>query len=86
MSIFTPVNQVRLTNVALVKYKKGGKRFELACYPNKVSSWRDKIEKDLDEVLQTPSVFINVSKGIVAKKDEIQKAFGTTDTNVVILE
>jgi hypothetical protein len=33
---FTPVNQIRLTNVACVRHKKGGKRFELACYRNKV--------------------------------------------------
>lgn len=36
-------------------------------------------EKDLDEVLQTPTVFINVSKGQVAKKDDLSKAFGTDD-------
>lgn len=36
-------------------------------------------EKDLDEVLQTHSVFVNVSKGQVAKKDDLTKAFGTDD-------
>lgn len=36
-------------------------------------------EKDLDEVLQTHSVFVNVSKGQVAKKDDLAKAFGTDD-------
>lgn len=36
-------------------------------------------EKDLDEVLQTHTVFINVSKGQVAKKDDLEKAFGTDD-------
>lgn len=36
-------------------------------------------EKDLDEVLQTHTVFINVSKGQVAKKDDLSKAFGTDD-------
>lgn len=36
-------------------------------------------EKDLDEVLQTSSVFVNVSKGQVAKKDDLSKAFGTED-------
>lgn len=40
MSIFTPTNQIRLTNVAVVRMKKGGKRFEIACYKNKVMSWR----------------------------------------------
>lgn len=36
-------------------------------------------EKDLDEVLQTNTVFINVSKGQVAKKEDLSKAFGTDD-------
>jgi ribosome maturation protein SDO1 len=40
MSIFTPTNQIRLTNVAIVRLKRRGKRFELACYPNKVLAWR----------------------------------------------
>ena len=35
-----PVNQVRLTNVAMVRMHKGGKRFEIAAYRNKVLSWR----------------------------------------------
>ncbi|XP_027854953.1 ribosome maturation protein SBDS [Xiphophorus couchianus] len=79
MSIFTPTNQIRLTNVAVVRMKKGGKRFEIACYKNKVMSWRSGAEKDLDEVLQTHSVFVNVSKGQMAKKDDLVKAFGTGD-------
>ena len=33
--------QKRLTNVALVKYKKHGKKFEIACYRNKVVNWRN---------------------------------------------
>ena len=32
-----PVGQKRLTNVAVVRYKTHGKRFEIACYKNKVS-------------------------------------------------
>ena len=43
MSIFTPTNQVKLTNVAVVRLKKAGKRFEIACYKNKVMSWRNKV-------------------------------------------
>jgi len=79
MSIFTPTNQIRLTNVAIVRMRKGGKRFEIACYKNKVVSWRSNVEKDLDEVLQTHTVFLNVSKGQVAKKEELLKAFGIED-------
>ncbi|XP_048017328.1 ribosome maturation protein SBDS isoform X3 [Megalobrama amblycephala] len=36
-------------------------------------------EKDLDEVLQTNTVFVNVSKGQVAKKEDLSNAFGTDD-------
>ncbi|GFY71579.1 ribosome maturation protein SBDS [Trichonephila inaurata madagascariensis] len=56
--------------------KKGGKRFEIACYKNKVMSWRNKVEKDIDEVLQTHCVFSNVSKGQAAKKEDLIKCFG----------
>lgn len=40
-------------------------------------------EKDLDEVLQTHSVFVNVSKGQVAKKEDLLSAFGTDDQTEV---
>nr|XP_039256176.1 ribosome maturation protein SBDS-like [Styela clava] len=84
--IFTPVNQVRLTNVAVVRMKKGGKRFEIACYKNKVMSWRNKSEKDIDEVLQTDAIFTNVSKGQVAKKEDLKKSFGTDDVTKICVE
>jgi len=86
--IFTPINQTRLTNVAIVRMKKSGKRFEIACYKNKVISWRNKTETDLDEVLQTHSVFTNVSKGQLAKNEDLEKIFKTsnqTDVCKIIL-
>lgn len=42
-AIFTPVNQVKLTNVAVVRLKKGGKRFEVACYKNRINDFRTKM-------------------------------------------
>lgn len=84
--IFTPTNQIRLTNIAVVRMKKGGKRFEIACYKNKVQSWRQKIEKDIDEVLQSETVFTNVSKGQVAKKEELLKCFSSEDQKKICLE
>ncbi|OBT87592.1 hypothetical protein VE02_04142 [Pseudogymnoascus sp. 03VT05] len=76
VGIKTPSNQIKLTNVSLVRLKKGKKRFEIACYKNKVLEWRNGIEKNLDEVLQIPNVFVNVSKGETAKKEDLAKAFG----------
>lgn len=81
-----PMSQIRLTNVSLVRMKKGKKRFEIACYQNKVQDWRNQVEKDLDEVLQIPQVFQNVSKGLVANNDDLQAAFGSTDQDKIILE
>lgn len=86
MSIFTPTNQIRLTNVAVVRMKRGGKRFEVACYKNKVVSWRNKTETDIDEVMQTVNVFTNVSKGAVAKKEDLQKCFGHDDIKKICVE
>ena len=84
--INTPQNQKVLTNVCVVRLKKGGKRFEIACYPNTVVAWRTGAQKDLSEVLQASTVFTNVSKGVSARKDEMQRAFGTADVDAVVRE
>ena len=72
-----PINQVKLTNVAVVRMNKGGKRFEIACYRNKVVDYRQGLEQDLSEVLQTERIFTNVSKGEFSKAKDLQKVFGT---------
>ncbi|EFJ42254.1 hypothetical protein VOLCADRAFT_83724 [Volvox carteri f. nagariensis] len=84
--VFQPVGQKRLTNIAVVRLKKNGERFEIACYKNKVGDWRSGIEKDLDEVLQTTTIFHNVGKGVVAKDKELMAAFGTSDQKAICLE
>ena len=43
-------------------------------------------EKDIDEVLQTHAVFVNVSKGQVAKAEDMKKAFGTDDQAEICLQ
>lgn len=82
-----PSNQIKLTNVSLVRLKKGKKRFEIACYKNKVLEWRSGIETDLDNVLQIPNVFLNVSKGQTAPTADLVKAFGkAATTKDIVLE
>ncbi|KAG0464429.1 hypothetical protein HPP92_020498 [Vanilla planifolia] len=81
-----PIGQKRLTNVAIVRLKKHGMRFEIACYKNKVLSWRSGVEKDLDEVLQSHTVYSNVSKGVLAKSKELVEAFKTSDQTVICKE
>jgi len=77
--ITTPQNQQLLTNVAVVRIKRGGKRFEIAAYPNMVQPWRDKVERDIGEVLQSDRVFTNVSHGKFAKKQDLIKCFSTEE-------
>lgn len=79
MAAYTPSQQIKLTNVAYVRLQKKGKRFEIACYRNKVLSWRNKIELDINEVLQIQNVFINVSKGLLANSKDLMEVFNTTD-------
>lgn len=43
-------------------------------------------ETDLDDVLQISNVFINVSKGEVAKTEDLQKAFGKIDVDDIVKE
>lgn len=75
MTIFTPVNQVKLTNVSVVRLKKHGNRFEIACFKNKILDWKNQLTTDLDQVLQTETVFSNVSKGQLAKTEDLAKSF-----------
>ncbi|RFU31031.1 hypothetical protein B7463_g5312, partial [Scytalidium lignicola] len=87
MPINQPSNQIKLTNVSLVRLKKAKKRFEIACYKNKVLEWRNGIETDLDNVLQIPNVFLNVSKGQTAPSSDLAKCFGPkASVNDIILE
>ncbi|KAG8389783.1 hypothetical protein BUALT_Bualt01G0014400 [Buddleja alternifolia] len=102
-TLVQPIGQKRLTNVAVVRLKKHGNRFEIACYKNKVLSWRShvyvyiyiytlfvfdhvSVEKDLDEVLQSQTVYSNVSKGVLAKSKDLVAAFGTDDQKKICLE
>jgi ribosome maturation protein SDO1 len=80
------VNQVRLSNVVYVRLHKKGKRFEIACYRNKVLNWRNKIETDLNEVLQIDTIFSNVSKGMLASSKDMLDVFGTTDQKLICKE
>ena len=76
MALFQPTQSIKLTNVAVVRLKRKGKRFEIACYKNKVVNWRNKAETDLDNVLQIERVFTNVESGRFASKSDLKKGFG----------
>ena len=79
-----PVGIVKLTNVALIKYKIKGKRLEIACYNNKVLDWRSGKETSLDEVLQIMEVYTNVHQGQLANKKLLEELFpGKSKTHII---
>lgn len=81
LKINQPANQIRLTNVAVVRLRQKGQRFEIACFPNKVRDWRSGVEKDVREVLQSHRIFVNVSKGEFARDVDLDLCFGTHDVD-----
>lgn len=84
MSIFTPQNQTKLTNVSTVRLRQGGKRFELACYKNKIMEYINGTVTDLDQVLQSWHIFSNVGRGKVASNHDLNECFNTKDTKVIV--
>ncbi|PKI85236.1 hypothetical protein MVES_000795 [Malassezia vespertilionis] len=86
MPINLPSNNIKFTNVSVVRLRRGGKRFEIACYKNKVREWRTGVEKDLDEVVQIETIFLNVGKGQAASNEDLTKAFGNMDVQEILRE
>jgi hypothetical protein len=43
-------------------------------------------ETNLDDVMQINNVFVNVSKGEVAKSEDLQKAFGSSNVTEIVKE
>ena len=82
-----PVGVKKLTNVALIKYKYKGKRLEIACYKNKVVDFRNGVEKDINEVLQSDEIFTNTVQGKKADKKLLNDVFPnkTKDEILVII-
>ena len=88
-SMQLPLTQKILSNVSVIKLKRKGKQFEIAVLPNKVSSWRNGLEKDIDDVVQSHSIFVNVDQGMLAKQSEVLETLGVAtmeDALIMILE
>lgn len=68
--MFTPLNQKKLVNVSVVALRRFGKRYELAVYPNKLYEYRNGMDTALRDILQSSTIYRNVSKGeIISQAD-----------------
>lgn len=79
-----PKGIVKLTNVAIVKYRKKNRKAEIACYKNKVIDWRNGNEDNIDNVIQINQIFSNAIQGTIASEGLLAKLFGTTDKTEII--
>ncbi|KAM0904087.1 hypothetical protein ACQ4PT_018251 [Festuca glaucescens] len=55
----------------MVRMCKGGHRYEIACFPNKVLSWRTSFKKDLDEVMQSHTFYSYISTGVLVNSKDL---------------
>ena len=84
--IKNPVNQKKFTNVAIVRLKRQKKTFEIACYPGKITDWRNKTENDINEVIQIDKIYIDTERGDFASKQDLSKAFKNMSNDEIIVE
>jgi ribosome maturation protein SDO1 len=79
-----PNSVVKMTNVAFIKYRINNRYFEVACYRNKAVNWRNGLEKDIGEVLQSNEIFENANHGTLAKKADLNKFFPNKTKDEII--
>lgn len=69
-----------MSNIQLVKYKKGKISFEIVTKPGSVKLFLNN-KLGWDKVLAADAIFTNYKKGNVAKMSDLKAAFGTDDVN-----
>jgi hypothetical protein len=83
----TDPNPSRL-HATRIRYKSGEAECKhiLLCGVNDETDQVIPSETDIDDVVQVNNVFINVSKGEVAKTEDLKKAFGKADREAIVRE
>ena len=70
---------VSLDKAIVIRYEKGGERFEILVDPDLAFQLRQGKDVDMDELLAAPEIFRDARKGDRASSEELHRAFGTTD-------
>lgn len=71
-------------SVNLLKYKSHGKHFEVAVDPDKAVEFLEGESIEIDEIITSDEIFEDMKKGLVAKNEDVQSVFETTDTNKIV--
>ncbi len=70
---------VSLDKAIVIRYEKGGERFEILADPDLAWDLKQGKDVDLDEMLAAVEIFRDARKGERASAEELHRAFGTTD-------
>lgn len=68
----------------LVRLKRGKKTYEVMVQEGMVVKFRDGSVSRIDDVVVTPVIFLNASKGTKASADQLKDAFQTDDVNTIL--
>ena len=71
-------------NYQVVRYKRGGKKYEIPCTQGKVKEWREKKETKLENVVQGKQVYTHLGKGERPSEAELAEAFGTNNMDAIL--
>ncbi|MCD6480433.1 ribosome assembly factor SBDS [Candidatus Bathyarchaeota archaeon] len=63
----------------LVRYSRGGEKFEIIVHPDKGLAYKRGELKDVSEALMIETIFTDARKGEKASRERLEAAFGTSD-------
>ncbi len=75
---------VSLDKAIVIRYERGGEKFEILVDPNLAWDLRQGKEVDIDEMLAAPEIFRDARKGERASREELHRTFGTTDVYEIV--
>lgn len=71
-------------SVNLLKYKSHGKVFEVAVDPDKAIEHLEGQAVDVDEIMTSDEIFEDMKKGMIARDQDLEEVFGTTEAQKII--
>ena len=70
---------VDVDKAVVCRLKHSGQKFEVLCDPKKALEFRRGAKIDLNDIIAYPSIYKDVSSTDTVPKEDLQKAFGTSD-------
>jgi ribosome maturation protein SDO1 len=75
---------ISVEKAVIARLTKSGERFEILVDPEKALEIKMGKDFDLDEFLASQEIFEDAKKGLRSSEEKLNKAFGTTDREVIV--